>query len=78
MVLSLALGEGRDFQLLAAMLADGALPLVDKVYVRWRYQLAVSVNCDQSDFAWKAACRLRKLQCTQAHTGRRVSSLCSA
>lgn len=43
-VLSLALGEGRDFQLLAAMLADGVLPLVDKVYVRWRYQLAVSAK----------------------------------
>ena len=23
------------------MLADGSLPLVDKVYVKWRYQLAV-------------------------------------
>jgi hypothetical protein len=43
-VLSLALGEGRDFRLLAAMLADGVLPLVDKVYVKWRYQLAVRLS----------------------------------
>ena len=57
-VLSLALGEGRDFQFLAAMLADGALPLVDKVYVRWRYQLAVSVgDCAGSYQKCSAGCR---------------------
>ncbi len=41
-VLSLSLGEGRDFAVLEKLLADGTLPLVDKVYVHWRYQLTVS------------------------------------
>lgn len=41
-VLSLSLGEGRDFAVLEKLLADGTLLLVDKVYVHWRYQLTVS------------------------------------
>lgn len=40
-VLTLRLGEGRDFALLERLLLDGNLPLVDKVYVHWRYQLTV-------------------------------------
>jgi hypothetical protein len=71
-VLSLALGEGRDFQLLAAMLAEGTLPLVDKVYIKWRYQLAVSVA-----MCLICRCKIVILQRMEAgaqlaHTGHRL------
>lgn len=40
-VLSMDLGAGREFQLLQRLVQDGTLPLVDKLYIRWRYQLSV-------------------------------------
>lgn len=40
-VLSMDLGGGREFELLQRLVEDATLPLVDKLYIRWRYQLSV-------------------------------------
>ena len=40
-VLSIDLGGGREFELLQNLVQTGTLSLVDKLYIRWRYQLSV-------------------------------------
>ncbi len=40
-VVTMDLGAGREFQLLSRMVRDGSIALVDKLYVRWHYQISV-------------------------------------
>ena len=40
-VVTMDLGAGREFQLLSRMVRDGSIALVDKLYIRWHYQISV-------------------------------------
>jgi hypothetical protein len=42
-VVTMDLGAGREFALLSRMVRDGTIALVDKLYIRWHYQ--ISVRC---------------------------------
>ena len=49
-VVTMDLGAGREFALLNRMVRDGTIALVDRLYIRWHYQ--ISVRCA------RCACRL--------------------
>ena len=40
-VVCMDMGEGREFALLRKLLQDGALLLIDRLFIRWHYNLAV-------------------------------------
>ena len=40
-VVTMDLGAGREFQLLSRMVRDGSIALVDRLYIRWHYQISV-------------------------------------
>ena len=70
-VVTMDLGAGREFALLSRMVRDGTVALVDKLYIRWHYQISVRrllrVGARSLSKRCSVHCRRTPLSC--AHGG---------